>query len=56
MTAQRAVARPACGGDYYLARAEYYESAAEREPNLTIRAALETIARAYRLKTDPAVG
>ena len=48
--------RPTRGRDFYLARAQHYESAAQREPNPTIRAALEMIARAYRLKVGEALG
>jgi hypothetical protein len=48
--------RPTRGRDFYLARAQHYESAAEREPNPTIRAALETMARAYRGKVSEALG
>lgn len=48
--------RPTRGRDFYLARAQHYKSAAKREPNPTIRAALETMARAYRLKVGEALG
>ena len=47
-----AALRPTSGRDYYLARAKHYASAAAREPNPTIRAALESMARSYRLKAD----
>jgi hypothetical protein len=56
MTANGMKHRPTRGRDFYLARAQHYESAAEREPNPTIRAALETMARAYRVKVGEALG
>ena len=48
--------QPTRGRDFYLARAQHYESAAQREPNPTIRAALETMAHAYRVKVGDALG
>ena len=55
MTANGMKHRPTRGRDFYLARAQHYESAAAREPNPTIRAALESMARTYRVKVREAL-